>query len=296
MKKTSFGSVKQMELVMRRRALARRRILLTSLSIIALLVLCVVLLWQDGMRVKKIIIDNTQGVSDSSLIENFIQQDLRGRRFLILPRDSFLVFPKKTIIKNIESKFPRIKSVHIKRASTLVVTVEEHPLELLYCHLRIDSSTECGFMNYSGYVTALAPFYSYAPIFGVYTNSEEPIIPGFKYLDQSEVKRIIDINDALKKLDIHPYGFMYGGAYDSVVLDTGKKFASLPVIKINQAISGEDLFKKIELGFKDTRVKKIIIDDIDSITYIDTRFKDQIVYKKINTTNEVKDDAQTVEE
>lgn len=293
MQKLSAVSSKQLELIKRRRAKARRRLLLTWFLVLFIFANTIFLLWSKPLRVHSVLVIGS-GLTENQAIQKTVETVISKKRWYILPADSVFFVPSKRIKETIIQTYPRIDTVTIKKSKTLKVYFTEPVFKLLYCH--ISTSLECGYMDKDGKLLSIAPYYNYAPIVGIYTYSNDPLVPGKQYLDISEIRRATQNMDYLNSFGLKSYGFVYGREYDKIILDTGVSFDKLPFIKILHKITKEDFEKEFGLAFKDDRVRKVLVGELDNLEYIDMRFSGQIVYKKINTTNEVKEDAQIVEE
>ncbi len=78
-----------------------------------------------------------------------------------------------------------------------------------------------------------------------------------------ELARIDTLRSEITSYGMPTYGFVYGAAYDEVLLDTGENFATLPRIRM-----------------EDAAVKKLLLERLDELEYVDLRFDGQVVYKR----------------
>ncbi len=226
-------------------------------------------------------------VSGNTLVElsdvkSFIDNKIVGYKFFLIPRNSIIFLKKLDLERDVLNKFPRLSVVSITGSKELNVVLSEPIFESMYCSLTGDLSlpTSCALLHSDGKIGSTAPIYSHSPYFTFYKKLD--ILPeiGSHILGVEEINRISKLSDEISSYNIPVAGFVYGEDYDEVLLDTGGDFASAPRIRILFGATSLDISKTLGIAAKNEGVKKVLLDDLGNLDYVDLRFSEQVVYKK----------------
>lgn len=135
----------------KRRRNARKKLLIgLSVGIIALLVLFEILLWQPFLRISTV---TTEGPSAPEL-KAFVERQLVGTRYLIVPRNSIFFLPEKEVRAAVLAAFPEVEAVSIspKGLSTLSVVASPRSGVLWWCGTLEAPVTPCYEADAHGFV------------------------------------------------------------------------------------------------------------------------------------------------
>ncbi len=140
-----------------RRKQARRRSLQALLIAVAVLLLIAeALLWQGWLRISTV--DATGPAADA--IKAFVQKDLSGTRFLIVPKNSIFFVPERQIRADVLAAFPAIEAVSIHPEGLTALSIEStrRASVLWWCGTATDApSTSCYQADAQGLVFAEVP-------------------------------------------------------------------------------------------------------------------------------------------
>lgn len=172
------------------------------LIVVAFIVVLVLTLRQPVFQIKKLHVHKTDAVHERDIAET-VQEVVSDSYPLWLPKDSWLLYPKKEIQKEIYDTFSKVKDVrlHLKRFSMLKVSVSEWQPTFLWCasiqkkasmHASATSSVakhatassfsvrvtkpdyeDCRFMAENGHVFSEAPIFSSGVYLAWYPITEE---------------------------------------------------------------------------------------------------------------------------
>lgn len=236
---------------------------------------------QPFLRFKSVNVSGNTLV-ELSEIQNFIDGKLVGYKFFLIPRNSVIFLKKIDLENQVLIKFPRLSAVSITGSRELSVVVGEPIFESMYCSLTGENNlpTACALLHADGKIGSIAPLYSHSPYFTFYKKLD--VLPeiGSHIVGKEEIDRISSLVTEISSYNIPVAGFVYGSEYDEVLLDTGGNFASLPRIRILFGATSSDISKTLGIAAKNEGVKKVLLDDLNNLDYVDLRFSEQVVYKK----------------
>jgi hypothetical protein len=273
---------KQAELHAQRHARAKRRRIFFTVIFFVLVVSFFYVIRQPFLRVNSITISGNTLV-DINEVKSFTENKILGYRYLLIPRNSILFLHRDDLESQVLNKFPRLSKVTIVGARDLNMTVYEPVYTKMYCNLvgeEKDTPQNCALLHTDGKLGSLAAKYSYSPFFTFYKAEDALPELGKNVLNEAELNRVSLIQNEVESYNIPVIGFVYGTDYDEVLLNTGSSFDTLPRIRILPGATSVDISKTLGIAARDAVVKKLLVENIRDLDYVDLRFSGQVVYKK----------------
>jgi len=278
MRNTSLAMQKQAALHERRHAQSRRRRTFITIIFILLVVGFFIVIREPFLRASSVRVSDS-GLVDARAVEAFVSQKISGYRFFLIPRDSLLFLDKDVLGEAILTSFPRLSSAVVHKGRVLHIVTTEPVFETMYCKLELGVPTGCALLHTNGKAGSVAPHYSYAPIFAFYSESANLTL-GTSVIGIDEIARIDTLRSEITSYGMPTYGFVYGATYDEVLLDTGENFATLPRIRILPGVTKDKIHQTLGVAMEDAAVKKLLLERLNELEYVDLRFDGQVVYKR----------------
>jgi len=252
------------------------------LSVLVIFGTVIYILNLPNFRLQQIEVKGNQTVTTTDL-ELVTQRLLDGRYFWLIPRDSYLFWPKSLIRKEILDKYLRLKEVALSRSgATMQIAVTERKPRALWCpgDGRVVTTTAgCYFLDPDGLVFTLAPafssfsnnvFVSFLDKFGTTT---EPL--GQYYLTPTIfntvlvfLNRIDSIGVAVSSLIVRPEG------YYEIYLKSGTRLLVSDRQDLNKS------FRVLKSIADDKILNLEKVSRTPELEYLDLRFDNKIYYKK----------------
>lgn len=271
---------KQAALHQQKHAASRRRRVFFTILFFLMVGGFFVLIRQPFLRIQSIEISGT-GLVDRQEVADFVSKKITGYRYFIIPRDSLIFIKKDVLEEKILEAFPRLSSVVVHKTRSMKITITEPVFESMYC--KLDQVTAdligCVLLHTNGKAAGVAPDYSYAPIFAFYSSNSE-IVLGKTMISPDEISRIAGLQNEISSYGMPTYGFIYGAEYDEMILSTGEDFKTLPRIRLLSGAKANDIHATLGTAIEDAAVKKLLLEKLDNLEYVDLRFDGQVVYKK----------------
>lgn len=279
----SSDLVKQKQAVLyeRREAGARRKRILFFIIFLILVSSFFYLIRKPFLRVHSVNVVSS-GLVDATEVQDFVNLKLSGYKYFIIPNNSLIFLKKENLQNKILEAFPRLSGVTIYTGQILKVDIKEPVFQTMYCGLDNNSNVnaDCALLHINGKAGSFAPHYSYSPLFTFFSGRTSPVVLGEQMIDPTEIKRITDLRYEINSYGMETYGYVYGADYDEILLDTGYDFKDLPRIRLLPGSLDTDIHKTLGISLEDPVVKKLLLDKLDDLAYIDLRFEGQVVYKK----------------
>lgn len=267
----------------------RRRLLVRRLVVggISLLIIFICVVWNSHLSLFRIQGIQVEGntVTPTSDIQTLITSEVTGKYGGMFPKDSIFLYPKQKILSNVQNTWKRIDTISLSienfwsRESQLIVKVTERQPQYLWCGWTVAVSTDCNFMDESGYVFSTAPQYSGATYLKFYggtslqATSTESVI-GQTLIEENTLQEIMIFISALKGLDFISAKFVVEavalqpktGQID-IVLKEGGRIIFLQGQNVDQLL--ENLHQVLDTNHLTAT----------TIQYIDLRFVNKAYYK-----------------
>jgi hypothetical protein len=225
------------------------------------------------LRLDTLHIDGTVDISAQS-VEQFVQSELSGKYFGIIPKNNLLFFSLARIESAIKTHFKKIRIADVARVfpHTVEVHIQERKTLLLWC-----SSETCFYVDEEGY--------AYAPVdeAQLYTRSEgflriidtsaQPIGTDDPLLDREFVQFCLDIREALQQdlgIETEADSFTTSRFSDELSLKTKEGF----VLHVNVRIPLQKSIQTLRLLLK----KEISEERRQRLKYIDIRTENRVYY------------------
>ncbi len=272
---------KQAVLYERREAGARRKRIFFFIIFIILVVSFFYLIRQPFLRVHSVNVVG-YGLVDDYQVKEFVNSKIAGYKYFIIPNDSLIFIKKENLQNKILESFPRLSDVNIYVGKVLKIETQEPVFQTIYCGLdnNLKVSSKCVLIHLNGKAGSFAPDYAYMPLFTFFSGRDSQITLGEQIIDPTEIKRITELRYEINSYGMDTYGYVYGADYDEVLLDTGYEFSDLPRIRLLPNATSKDINLTLGVSINDPVVKKLLLEKIDDLSYIDLRFEGQVVYKK----------------
>lgn len=229
---------------------------------------------------ENIIVTNTDDIT-KSLAEYFDQ------RFLY-PKSNRLWFSNRKAEKYIEEKFPRIASVDITLSrGKLSISGEEREGYYLWCGdvvTPVSLDTPCYFVDHTGFIFDTAPYFSgtsYLRLYGGLTK-ESPV--GNQAFSPEIFELYEAIDETFKTFDLKIQAIVLLPENQiEFLLVSNNEMPQAPRIKYYLLNDTDTIIQNIREALKQEKVLLDITTNYDRLEYLDTRFKNQIVYKFFDT-------------
>lgn len=275
------------EEVLKKRYLAKKRKRVLFLCIIIFLLSSSIVVTHLNMfKIKTVLTEGFKIENEKDAHERVIEL-LNGSYFFLYPKNNIFIYPKDTIISQVQKVYPRLEDITIHRNSfsKITLSVKERVPVYLWCGndytISIDQ-TNCYFTDATGYVFSQAPKFS-APVYFTFYTPINFDIPITHYVANKDlITKIISIKNKLTVLGIKVYTVSvkednelvftlnkagYTGGQE-LRFDT-KDDLDLAMVNLQTALDAEPLLSGKTNNF-------------ESFLYIDTRYDNKVFYKLRN--------------
>ena len=280
MNNASLAKQKQINLRMQNHQAGRRHRIIFWIFFIVLAIGFFYVIRQPAFRIQSVSV-NGSGLVEPKDVKEYVSKKITGYKYFLIPRDSLVFLKKQNLINDIFQEFPRLSSITVQKGKKLNIVISEPIFKNLYCTLDPDSGFPggCVLMHENGKAGSIAPRYSYAPLFSFYSSGINPIL-GTVVVHPNEIIRVRTLEAEVVSYGMPVYGYIYGQGYDEILLDTGESFLLLPRIRILSGTKPEEIKKTLGVAVEDIAVKKLLLERLDELEYVDLRFDGQVVYKR----------------
>ena len=199
----------------------RRKRIIISGGVLLVMVALVLLLRIDAFRIRDISVSGA-AVIGADTVETKVREALAGNYLFIVPRDSALMYPKRTIIKELQAMYPRFSSIELslEGVETLQIDVVEREPFALYCEGEV---SPCYFLDDQGFIFDRAPIFSEGVYF-LYTSEAEFTNPlGRALLPREEFRAVSEMVRKLKTWRIQPRRLALAEGEYQLFLESGAR-------------------------------------------------------------------------
>jgi hypothetical protein len=239
------------------------------------------------ITINKIIITGNSIIDENDINLN-VRDNLLGRYWKLFSRSNFLIYPHNKIYSDLLTSFPRIEKLSVKLdgLNTLHINITERAGSYLYCGVSLpenkdDIGENCYFVNNDGYIFDKAPYFSGDVYFKYYTiiqgDSTNPL--GTQMITRNHFHDLVRFNDGIISLGFTPAYLVISddGIYSLYLKTLGDSLSPKIIFKEdNDLITILDNFKT---AMKEKEFANEINSKYDTLSYIDLRFKNKVLYK-----------------
>ncbi|MBI5138785.1 MAG: FtsQ-type POTRA domain-containing protein [Candidatus Vogelbacteria bacterium] len=230
-----------------------------------------------SLNLQTIVITGTVFVSKTE-VAKIIDDEMRGFHLGIIPKKSFMFYPKNSIRERILSSFDRVYAATFteESPSELLVTVHERVPDAVWCEGEFNRSTErrCYYVDKIGLLYDVAPSFSGPVYFEYYGYLRESPRLGNNVLDLEQIIKIQEFRRELIKNNIEPISILIKSdkSYELMTGQGWKVFFSsdAPV---------ELMIKHLNLTLLSEILTKRVTDKKSKLEYIDLRYGEKVFYK-----------------
>lgn len=237
--------------------------------------------------INKIVVSGNS-IVDTEEIKSSINGKLTGRYFYLFSRANFLIYPHDKIYDSLMTEFPRIETLFIKREgiNTINIVIGERAGSYLYCGLDIPLSKEeigenCYFVNNDGLIFDKAPYFSGDVYFKYYMkildDKSNPL--GAQMISPERFHELVRFTDGVSLLGLKPaYLVVSNDGTHSLYLESSGDNLNPKII-----FKGENnlplIFDNLSTAMNEKEFANEINSKYDTLSYIDLRFKNKVLYK-----------------
>jgi len=287
-KRTVLNSPRLLALKKKRRRGLQSKILLLILAFFILFTSLVFIFRIDKLNIETITIAGNK-VVDTELIEEVIQDNLKGYYLYFLPKSNFLLFPENKIENELAAKFGRLKDISISLggSKTLSVSLTEREGKYIWCGENLpDAAVQtneslCYFMDDSGYIFDAAPYFSgsvYFKFFGP-LDLNETGNPLGTYFAPEIFDKLVAFKDALISMNIKPVFVLVKNEDIEIYLSSNVVSVDAPKIIFKSDFELEKLSENLQTALATEPLKSNFKNKYSSLSYIDLRFGNKVYFK-----------------
>lgn len=264
----------------------KRKKLIFLISIIfstALMVLIILIfaLHLSVLRIGSIKISGT-GSADIGDIEKVIKDSIEGNYIYVIPKSSFLFYPKSEIKSSLSSKYPEFRSIemNIKGLSTLIVSLDERKPAVIVCEgFKDDEDTgDCYYADSTGFVYGRIATSTDTNYFKYYINSNSTTtIMGNAFTENSKFLELQKFVKNVINSGIKVDGILISddNSYEMYIENIDKSDAT---VYFDDRTPFDKTFSNLVVFWKNSLNKKIGLNVIPNFDYINLRFGNNVFY------------------
>ena len=274
-------------LLKRNRRVKRLRLLiLFSLLFISLIFALSYFSSHSRVTINKIIITGNS-IIDAEKLESSINTKLAGKYMWLFSHSNFLIYPHDKIYNGLINEFPRIQSLSLKRegSNILKIQIVERVGSYLYCGVSIPESKDdigenCYFVNNDGYIFDKAPYFSGDIYFKYYKaingDAKNPL--GTQMYEPERFHQLLRFMDGVTSLGFNISYLVVdtNGLYSLYLKSSGN---SNPKILFKEDNDWVIILDNFSTAMSEKEFANEINSKYDTLSYIDLRFKNKVLYK-----------------
>jgi len=253
----------------------RKKLLIISGIVIVILVSAVFVLRWDKLRIATINVSGAEIISPE-LVTVSASEILSGYYLWVIPKDNILFYPRRRLLTEIETLYPRFGSIEISLSgfTTLDVVVSELEPFALYCGevSGVEEMSNCYFLDSDGLIFDRAPSFS-TGVYFVYasdTVSGDPL--GQEFLSALEFKSLVTFVESLSKLGFKPVSLeLISGEFHTSFANQGK-------LLWLRSSSLDDVYSNLESFLAESSIKTTP-NFFTRIEELDLRTEDKVFYR-----------------
>jgi hypothetical protein len=256
---------------------ARKRRLKRNLALSASLLVSIIILSSQVTRVPAFLIQEIDVRGNEAITKNeivaLVNSSLAGTYFFLSPRNNQFLLPKNKIALGIANQFKRVDDIQFQNSGDNTLVVKIHEREPIGVWCKTQESTDCYFIDYSGFVFSQSPQFS-GDVFYTYRGGINGKPLGQTFVSSEAFVRVNDFIEKLRALGVETesYEIIDTDSHQVFIKDGGRIIFSTDVpyeviLENIRAILASDAFGDDVHG---------VLLEVD---YIDLRFGNKVFYK-----------------
>jgi len=216
-------------------------------------------------------------IVDADEVKAIIEEEISGNYVWFFPKKNILYYPKNNIEKELFDKFKGLQNVSFKldNSKILNISLTEREGKYVWCGEDLSKiKSECSFMDTSGYVFSVAPYFSgdvYFKFFGELSGD---------YFSRDIFEKIISFKDALTNMGFKSISLYVKGDEDiEIYLNSNILPPNSPKIILRKDFDLEKISINLQTALDTEPLKSNLKKEQSSLQYIDLRFGNKIYYK-----------------
>lgn len=264
-----------------------RLIILLTILFISIIVGLSYLSFDRRISIKDVVVNGTSIISWNEVSDK-IEENLSGKYIFIFSKRNSFIYPHDKIMSSLMTEFPRIEKldISVKNFDTLVLNIKERLGKYLYCGAALPDKKEevgenCYFVNNDGYIFDKAPYFSGDIYFKYYTEitGDKNKALGSQVFGPDRFHKIARFVDEVTKLGFKPIYLVKGGDNVYYIYLKTQNDRPNPKIMFKEDNDLDIIFDNLETAMKEKEFANEINSKYDTLSYIDLRFKNKVLYK-----------------
>lgn len=239
----------------------------------------------EKITLQNVVIEGTSVVSAKDL-ESRVQLGISGKYLYLFSKSNSFIYPRKYLESDLIKQFPRIEKITISRDNlrTLNIKVTERSGSYLYCgskvpEMQTDVGENCYFLNENGYIFDKAPYFSGNIYFKYYSNTSESNLLGSQIFSTDRFHLLNRFVEGVSGIGFKPiYMVIMEDGDHNLYLDHEKSL-STPKIMFKADNDLHIILENLALAMKKPEFANEINSKYATLSYIDLRFDNKVVYK-----------------
>ena len=205
----------------RKKKMKKRRAIIWSAGIFAILVALVIISRIGSLQISEIRTEGAKVISGEE-IARVAKETLSGSYLWLVPRSNAAIYPRGAVKSDLMREFPRVSSVSLslEGANSLFVTVTERDPYELYCP---ELGAQCFFLDESGFIFDEAPDFS-GVVYFIYTKDAPIENPkGNEFLPSEKFVPLARFVERLPELGFEPVSLTLKDRDAELVMRSGAR-------------------------------------------------------------------------
>lgn len=283
MKRDILSSPRLLELDKKRREVLVRKI---GFFCVGLLLVFIGLIYVS--RINKINIRDVEIlgniVTDTEMVKATVLKELTGNYLGVFPRTNLFLYPKNSIKNTLADKFKRLKDIEfsIKNNKVLSLSLSERKGLYTWCGSNVESTDQkCYFLDDSGYIFDVAPFFSGEVYFRFYGNLDGNMdMPVGSYFLKRSFGDLISLKKTLETMNLKPVTlYTTPDGEIKIYLSRGSLLPTGPAIIFKADANFQKIAENLQAALTTEPLQTDFKKKYSSLLYIDLRFGNKVYYK-----------------
>jgi hypothetical protein len=223
-------------------------------------------------------------IVDTQAIKDTVTSELSGKYLLLFPKSNILLYPENSIKNILQNKYTRLENINLSVGNDKIlnISVNERTPSYLWCGDNLvvglpsgNPTTQCYFMDASGYVFDTAPYFSgevYFKFYGVASLGS--------YFSTQNFQQLISFKDVLISLGLKPVALYATDDGDmQMFLSGGTSLLNAPKILFTANDNLETVAENLQAALNTEPLKSKFKNNYSKLQYIDLRFGNKVYDK-----------------